>query len=212
MLSLAVTSEGWRPAIGDPTVVGWVTVFAYLLAAVLCWRAAARCRGSASRGRQEAPLSQPAMQAPAIDLWTVLAAVFVLLAINKQLDLQSWLTEVGRAIARSEGWYEHRRTVQAVFVVALAAGGLVALLALAWLTRRTWDSSKLAVVGATFIVIFVVIRAASFHHLDALLGWKVLNVPLEWGLEIGGIACVALAAAMQRVAHTQRRETSLSDR
>ena len=32
----------WEPGIGDPTFIGWFTVFAYLIAAVLCGVNAAR--------------------------------------------------------------------------------------------------------------------------------------------------------------------------
>jgi hypothetical protein len=28
----------WSPGIGDPTVAGWITVFAYFAASLLCWR------------------------------------------------------------------------------------------------------------------------------------------------------------------------------
>jgi hypothetical protein len=195
MLFLAMTGEAWGPAIGDPTFMGWFTVFAYGLAALLCWCAATRHRGSSSRGREEAPpLSRPGVPASDARLWIGLSGFLVLLGINKQLDLQSWFTEVGRTLARSEGWYEHRQTVQTFFVIALAAGGLAALLTLAWITRRTWRTTGLAVAGTGFVMTFVVIRAASFYHVDALLGWEVLGIRLSWVLEIGGIACVAVAA------------------
>lgn len=39
-----IKSVSWEPYVGDPTALGWLTVAAYLLAAVLCglcaWRAA----------------------------------------------------------------------------------------------------------------------------------------------------------------------------
>jgi hypothetical protein len=174
--------------------MGWFMAFTYALAAVLCWRAAARYRGSPSGGGQVRRLFKPGVLTSATGLWTGLTGLFILLAISKQLDLQSWFTGVGRAIARSEGWYEHRRTVQAFFIVAVAAGGLAALLALAWLTRRTWRTTGLAVVGAAFLIAFILIRAVSFHHVDVLLGRKVLGMHLSWALEIGGIACVAIGA------------------
>jgi hypothetical protein len=189
MLFLAMTGEGWPPTIGDPSFMGWFTVFAYGLAALLCWCAATRHRGTPSRGREAPPLSRPGVLASDAPLWIGLCGFLV----NKQLDLQSLFTEVGRTLARSEGWYEHRQTVQTFFVIAVAAGGLATLLTLAWITRRTWRTTGLAVAGTGFVVTFVVIRAASFYHVDALLGWE-LGIHLNWVLEIGGIACVALAA------------------
>ena len=201
------TSEGWQPGIGDPTFMGWFTVFAYALAAALCVRAAIR----------SADLPQP-QRTPATRLWIGLGALFVVLAINKQLDLQSWFTGVGRDLARSEGWYENRRTVQFVFIVALAVGGFATLCALAWLTRRAWRTAGLALIGTGFLITFVIIRAASFHHFDEFIGFEVVGVRMNWVLELGGIACVTIAAwrvrkpdsasAVRRMTQTARPPTT----
>jgi hypothetical protein len=63
-----------------------------------------------------------------------------------------------------------------------------------WLTRRTPSAVRLALVGLVFIGVFVFLRAASFHHLDDLLGRDALV--FNWGTlqELAGIAIVALAA------------------
>jgi hypothetical protein len=38
-------------------------------------------------------------------------------------------------------------------------------------------------------------RAASFHHVGVFLGRRVLGLKLNWLLELGSIALVALSAA-----------------
>jgi hypothetical protein len=175
--------------------MGRYMVFAYALAAVLCWRAATRHRSSPGFEEGQVPqLVKPGVLTSATGLWIGLTGLFVVLAISKQLDLQSWLVSIGRAVARSEDWYERRRIVQAIFIIAVAAGGLAVLPALAWLTRRTWRTTGLAVVGATFLITFILIRAASLHHIDQLLARKVVGVRLSWALELGAIACVAIGA------------------
>jgi hypothetical protein len=170
---------------------GLFVVFAYALAAALCCRAAARYRDPPSCGT---PKSKPEGLTSAAGFWIGLAGLCILLAIGKQLGLQAWCTSVGRAIARSGGWYEHRRIVQAVFVVSVAAGGLVAFVTLTWLTRRTWSTTGWALAGAAFLVSFFLVRASSLHQIDILLGRQVLGLSLNSALEIGGIACVAIAA------------------
>jgi len=42
------------------------------------------------------------------------------LAVNKQLDLQSFLTALGRCDARLQGWYETRRPAGYVLVRAVS--------------------------------------------------------------------------------------------
>ena len=46
--------------------------------------------------------------------WRSIAIAFLALGVNKQLDLQTALTEVGRVLANSQGWYAQRQSVQVV--------------------------------------------------------------------------------------------------
>src|SRR4051812_36744366 len=71
-------SGGWRPGIGDPTPIGWLTVAAYFVAAWLCWRT----------GQQETRLKRNGLSGLRPRFWYFLSAVLCLLGVNKQLDLQ----------------------------------------------------------------------------------------------------------------------------
>jgi hypothetical protein len=46
------------------------------------------------------------------------------LAANKQLDLQSLMTAADRGMTKAEGWYERRRPIQAIFIIAMALAGV----------------------------------------------------------------------------------------
>ena len=100
----------WRPGIGDPTVMGWVTVLAYFVVAFLCGRCAVRAKNQA--GRTE------------MIFWGVLVVTMVLLGFNKQLDLQTFLTLTVRKVAIAQGWYDNRRVVQLAFVGLVAIAGV----------------------------------------------------------------------------------------
>jgi hypothetical protein len=129
-------------------------------------------------------------------LWLGCAIVMLALGVNKQLDLQTALGELGRAMAHDEGWYDVRRPVQVAFILVVLAGGiwgLRALFALAWGQARAVSG---VLWGAVFLACFVAIRASSFHHVDELLGWSWGGVRLNAVLELGGIACV-LAGALR---------------
>jgi hypothetical protein len=183
---LAVSVGGrWRPGIGDPTVVGWVTVVAYLLAAVGCGLAAWR---EPMRDGTRRPSSQPSR------FWLSLAVLMLALGINKQLDLQSLATQIGRDIIRAWGLYSGRRELQLGFIVVVVlvcAGTLGWFL---WAARHTLDRRWPAVVGMLFILGFVVIRAASFHNVDAFLAARLGGMKWNWILELGGISIVVAAA------------------
>jgi hypothetical protein len=182
-LMAEVVDGRWRPGIGDPTVVGWLTVVAYLVAAVCCGRAAWREPMPGGRAR-----SRPA------GFWLFLSASMVLLGINKQLDLQSFFTFVGRRVLTSGGLYQDRRQFQVFFIGGVAASCLALLLGSLWLARRSLRHRWLALVGIASVMGFVVIRAASFHHVDALLASRLGGLKWNWILELGGIVIVAVGA------------------
>jgi len=173
----------WEPEIGDPTFIGWFTVVAYFVAAWVCGVNALRARR---------------MDGRAYMFWLVFTAFMVALGINKQLDLQSLFTVTFRHFAKSSGWYEDRRFFQGLFVVAIAFFGL-AFAGIAWIwTLRTLPRHRMALLGGIFLVCFIIIRAASFHHFDDILGTELAFFRINHVLELGGIAYVTLGALKVR--------------
>lgn len=182
----------WSPGIGDPTLMGWLTVALYLTAAMLTWRVAQ------SLG-EEAKASRPDLL-----IWRGLALFLLVLGVNKQLDLQSAFTELGRVLAHLQGWHEQRRLVQFGFIVAVGGMALIAAIVLLAWARRVQGATRLALIGAIWLVGFVVIRAASFHHIDELIHSRVLAIKWNWILEISGIALIILAAWKRGAAQRPR--------
>jgi hypothetical protein len=175
---MAIDADGrWVAGIGDPSPVGWITVAAYAVAALLAARNVSAAR------RCGAPTG----------FWIALTVLMLLLGINKQLDLQTWFGETGRDLARSQGWYEQRRAVQAAFIVLLGAGVLAALAAARVRLARLWPQYRGAFVGIVVLATFIVIRAASFHHIDEFLGFDVGGTYLGRALEIVGVIAVGVA-------------------
>jgi hypothetical protein len=134
-----------------------------------------------------------------IIVWAVIALMFIALGINKQLDLQSALTEIGRMLARAQGWYDQRWIVQLFFIEGIAVICLVAATTLLVMIRRAPAATWLAALGTILVLTFVLIRAASFHHVDRFIGTRVLGLRWNWILEIGGILIVMVAAWLRRL-------------
>lgn len=176
----------WSPGIGDPTFFGWLTVGVYLVASWLCHRAT-----RASHDVQGAP-STAARRLRA--LWSILAAVLLLLAINKQLDLQTALTELGRMSARTHGWYEYRRKFQVAFIAFVALSAVAAVGIAVRIARGLLRDVGLALLGMVLLLAFIALRASSFHQIDALLGIRLSSVSLNVLLELGGISLIGLQA------------------
>lgn len=172
----------WRPEIGDPSVIGWITVVAYFVTAAVSACATFRTESNQHRA-----------------FWRALAIFLLLLGINKQLDLQSLITEIGRVFAKNGGWYQDRRDIQMIFVAILFIITLITAGLTVWKLRKNFRSLLLPGVGLMLLVGFVAIRALSFHHVDRFLRYTIDNVRMNWLLELGGIGVLLLSGLMQCV-------------
>ena len=181
-----MTHFNWSPKIGDPTIGGWVTVVLYLLAAGSCWITARELvlEDIASNERRA---------------WWAISALFLALGINKQLDLQSALTETGRVLAHYQGWFEQRQLVQLAFIALVAIICLIAAITVFLWTRSAPIPTRLALMGTTMVLGFVLIRAASFHHVDHFIGQRILGLRWNWVLEMSGISLVLFASQWRQV-------------
>lgn len=131
-------------------------------------------------------------------LWKGLAIGLLLLGINKQLDLQTALTEFGRIVANHQGWYERRQRVQIDFIIGVLLVGLWLVCSVLLLAGRNLPRLGVALVGIVFLCCFVAIRASSFHHVDILLGTRIGGLKINWLMELGGIALVGMGAHGER--------------
>ena len=177
------------PIAHDPTLPGWLTALAYLGAG---WLAAAAARAAARDRRPE--------DWRAAAFWTGAAVFMALLAINKQADLQTALTNLLRREARIDGWYEQRRHYQLLFIAVMAGAGVAGAGALAWWVRKESRPVRMGAVGLMLTSVFVTVRAASFHHHDVIgriefAGFRA-HVLFEW-------ACIALVAGSAALAQSR---------
>ena len=171
----------WRPGIGDPTFMGWFTVAAYVAAALLAWLV----WRNAGNGRR---------------VWFWVALLMAALCLNKQFDLQSLFTDLGREVANAGGWYGKRRGVQKWFVVGVVAGAGIFGCWFAWRFRDFLRHHKLLSAGLLFLLTFIVVRAISFHHFDVFLKASFAGLKMNWILELSGIFLIATAAFRERLA------------
>lgn len=178
-LILASTEDSrWHAGIGDPTFFGWITVLFYLIAVVQCGFKAISLKNHGEN----------------YHFWLYLAVFLFLLCINKQLDLQSWLTQTVKDSALAHGWYEHRRPLQTVFIVILGLAMMFTLTALRIFLANSWQEHKLVWVGIVLLSTFILMRAASFHHLDLFINHRILGLRVNVILEIGAILLIMLGS------------------
>ena len=176
--SLEYLMGEWHPTIGDPTFMGWFTVGSYfgcaIFGAMVVFVNRKRDRGF-------------------LFFWSTTTLLMILLGINKQLDVQSLLTEVGRQIARAQGWMDSRRIVQFWFIVAFGTAAIAIFTLFVIMMRGLFRRFALAFAGLFFLLSFIIIRACSFHHFDEMLGFRFFEFKMNWLLELTGIYLIFLA-------------------
>lgn len=170
----------WSAMVHDQGSLAWIVVAGYAAGALFAFAAAGR--GS---GRERT-------------FWIGTAIALLLLGVNKQLDLQTDLTSIAKAAAISEGWYGERRDAQGAFILLIALAAVGCGLGLWTWLRESAPSVKAAATGLVILLAFIIIRAASFHHIDYWVTISVAGLRSGWWLELLGIAIVGTAAVVYR--------------
>jgi len=183
------TDGRWQLGVGDPSLLGWLTFVSYIVACASCLRASGSARFGAQKLSQVSP-DEASNQRALAWMWLGLSVCMMLLGLNKQLDLQTLFIEVGRDLAKTQGWYGGRRVVQMAFLVTLTLSATVIGLSMAYALRKVLRRIFLVFVGLGLIAGYVLVRAAAFNHLAP---GDSAAAPI-WLLELGGIAAIAFAA------------------
>ncbi len=194
-MSLAdlVAAVNWFPGNGDPTLMGDLTVLAYLITAVSCAIAAWKCK------------NLPEKPAKHRWFWSAIALLFFFFAFNKHTNLQSGFTSFFRLMAYDAQWYDVRQSVQVPFVLGVLVVMALLFIFVLWLLRSLWKTYLLTIVGAAYQLAFVIVRAASLHAVDGLINYAIAGIRMNWVLEFAGIMLV-LGTAVKFIVHTKSDE------
>jgi amino acid permease len=119
------------------------------------------------------------------------------LGVNKQLDLQSALTELGRILAADGGWYDSRHRVQRVFILAVGSAAVLTGAFLLYAMRGAPAGARISVLGACALLAFVAIRASSFHHVDLFIRSRWWGIRGNWLAEVGGLLVILAGAGLR---------------
>ena len=172
---------------GDAGILPWMITFLYLAAGVASFYFANTFK---QRSHYTFNRYEPFF-------WYTISIFLVFLAFNKQLDLQTLLSAIGRESALRNNWYEVRRTYQAWFIGAIAISSFGLLSVFIFVLRDTLKKNILALAGIFILVVFIQLRAVSFHHLDRLLEINLMGVGFHWILEVTGATFIIFSVYKQ---------------
>jgi len=176
--AITTAAQVWETAIDQLRWYHGLIAMAYLGAAWLCLL--------------HGHISQIARQPHAA--WYFAGVVLCLLGANTMLHADLFMTHFIRAIAKLQGWYGARRTLQYAAVSVLA---LVVLLCANWLRSVLAASevpSETLLLGLAALLILFALRLVSAHGTDTLLNWRLAAISVGRLLELAGIGLVVHGA------------------
>jgi hypothetical protein len=181
--SLAIGN--WNPKIGDPSYMGWFTVFLYYYAAGVCFLNLFTRR--VQQQRQEWVF------------WGFICFSLVVLGLIKQFNLLSAVDEILRIISRSGGWYEQRRIVQALAMAIAGVGMLIFFVAVVRGSKIQFKTYHIiALLGFSYLLLFVILRGISLHQFDTFRSYKIMGAEVNWILELLGIFWISFSSFLKR--------------
>jgi hypothetical protein len=182
----------WHFQPNDDTLGGWLATGVYAVLVILCWRETFR----------RAPPGK-ALQRP---FWICLSLAVTAVGINKQLDLQSLMRDLGRYATQTEGLMRYRRLIQAAFAATAAIAAAILSRVLWRLSTRALPSERLVIFGIFGLIGFVVLRIAMFSHIDILTGQMAQHRPIL-ALELAVVAFLCFAVWRNGQTDSSRRST-----
>jgi hypothetical protein len=146
----------WHFQANDDTRGGWLAFCIYLGLILLCWRnVALRYRGA---GRPDRALS--------LRFWVILSACVTALGINKQLDFQILLTQIGKQVAATVGVLNYWSQLRVIFAVGVAITGVAVAIHVWKLAGYATRTERVVLIATATLIGFVVLRTLSIGHLD----------------------------------------------
>jgi hypothetical protein len=182
----------WEPKIGDPSFMGWFTVFSYYLCAGLSITCVLK--------------SWPRMDGTDRRFRIFTTVVVLVLGLSKQFNLPAAVTEIGRIVANWMGGYELRRGLQ-VFMLLVVAVSLILLIRWAASHKafpRVWQRFAPEMVCLCYLCGLVILRAISFHYIGRLLFAEVFGVRINWIAELIGIYALFVMLLIRVLAETRK--------
>ncbi len=122
--------------------------------------------------------------------WLLTALVLISMGVGRVGSLGDAVAEIGREQARSSGWYERRRDIQAIAIIIISIGWFLGVLLAIWRfppRRRRYLPS---VITITALAAFAGVRVISLHQVDTVLYRRDVV-----GIRIVSITELALLAA-----------------
>ena len=127
-------------------------------------------------------------------IWFMAVATLLLLALNTLFTFDLLVVGLMRGVARATGWYEARRDVQALALVAIGTAGLATWGALRHRRVLAAPATRWLLTGLAVLAGLATLRAVSLHATDGLLNTRLAGLTVGRLSEALGLGLMATGA------------------
>lgn len=182
VIKKAIFEGYWIQYAGDYTVEGWFITLSYFFVCILCYLYLIKIRKKKDK-----------VDSYYIRFWFILIIILFILGINKQLDIQMLLTDIGRIYSMEHGWYDNRKIFQIEFTSFLAIIGIGFLFVIIYFLINIWRQVSLALFGLSILFSFVIVKSVSIHLLEHFFSTTILGITFFGIIELIGLICIGSA-------------------
>lgn len=176
---LTCAIDRWTSIWGDPILPATVMMTGYAVAAYFAWLVVRR-----ETGRERM-------------LWGLGMALMLFLFINTHLDLHVLPGAFGRCLAKAQGWWENRRTVQMIFILCVVAAMVLTLVFVVVFFFQNLLSNLLLTCGCLVSAGYLVIKGSGFHQTDHISNLTVGTIPVSVLSEVLGAVMISAGALLK---------------
>jgi predicted RNA-binding Zn-ribbon protein involved in translation (DUF1610 family) len=175
-VNATVENGRWHANIADPTFLGWLTVIAYIAAAICCGVKAKYSKQYGGNYR----------------FWIGLACLLLLLGINKQLNLQSLFGQIFHDSAVVNSWFERSESIKIAFFALLSMLVFFGSIGFRLYLANSWRNYKIAWIGLLLLGSFFMLQAANTNKIQDFFEKTIAGIGIDHMLEIAAITLIAL--------------------
>ena len=127
-------------------------------------------------------------------MWGIAATILLLLAVNKQLDLQYYMNKVGYCVFARSGLMADKDAAQSdlgAVILLLATLGSAVLI---WAFRRHLASNLPLIAGLALIALYLAMQVSRFEHLAGGVLQSLAQLRIHRLIEAAGLLTLMYAA------------------
>jgi hypothetical protein len=122
-----------------------------------------------------------------------IALILLIMIIIRIFNINDFITNESRLIAKYDGWYEDRHTFQLLFVCSLIISGILVIIYVERKLSAIWHQYSWSIYSTIVLIGFITINAVSYHPIDQFLKHEIGGIKISRIIEFINIIWIIIS-------------------